>query len=359
MTLPSTGTREPMSPRGLSRLGLPILALALVAGGLGCDPSTTADASDATADGGAAATSTPDAGAAAPDEVPGPILPERASEAPGVAAVFGGPGVGPSSFSYPRAIAFDGRDGGFYVVDRRAWVRRFDAEGRPVSQWQMPEHENGNPRHLKVGRDGNLIVADTHYYRVAVFSPEGVELRAFGERGQDDGKFLFVTGVAEDAATGDVIVCDYGDDVSRVQRFTAEGELLGAMGGLPGEEKGRFQRPMAAAVGADGRVYVADSCNHRIQVLDATLQNVLAVWEGFRYPYDVDVAPDGRVIVAEYGNNRISLLSPDGEPLWTHGRPGRGRDEVATPWGAAFVPGGDRALVTDSGNHRLVVLELP
>ena len=68
---------------------------------------------------------------------------------------------------------------------------------------------------------------------------------------------------------------------------------------------------------------------------------------------------DGRVLVAEYGANRITLLSPEGKVSWRHGRPGRGPEELATPWGVAFSDHDRRAMVTDSGNHRVVVLALP
>lgn len=290
--------------------------------------------------------------------VSGPIPTSVIDEPTGLVTCFGQAGTGPADFSYPRSVAVDPNDGSIFVVDRRARVRQFDRQGRPIQDWTMPTHANGNPRAIRISSGGDLLVADTHYYRLAVFSRDGNLLRSFGTRSPEPGGFLFVTGVAEDPASGDLLVADYGDDVSRVQRFTAGGELVAVAGGTPGDEPGQMARPMGVAVGSDGRVFVADSCNHRVSIFSRDLAP-LDSWVGFRYPYDIDVAEDGRVLVAEYGANRITLLSPEGKVSWRHGRPGRGPEDLATPWGVAFSDHDRRAMVTDSGNHRVVVLALP
>jgi hypothetical protein len=54
--------------------------------------------------------------------------------------------------------------------------------------WLMPEWELGKPTGLAVGDDGNLYVADTHYFRVMAFDPHGNEVLRFGRFGQGPGE---------------------------------------------------------------------------------------------------------------------------------------------------------------------------
>ena len=51
----------------------------------------------------------------------------------------------------------------------------------------------------------------------------------------------------------------------RVQKFTADGRFLVAFG-EPGTAPGQLDRPSDAVVDDDGRVYVVDFGNDRIQV---------------------------------------------------------------------------------------------
>src|SRR5437016_2926061 len=77
---------------------------------------------------------------------------------------------------------------------------------------------------------------------------------------------------------------------------------LAAWGGR-GTEAGQFYDPTGVALGPDGRVYVADALNHRIQVLSPSGEP-LAVWGGpgvgagqFRFPRSVAVDASGAVYV--------------------------------------------------------------
>ena len=72
------------------------------------------------------------------------------------------------------------------------------------------------------------------------------------------------------------------------------------------------------AIDAQDRLYVADSCNHRIQVFD-TEGKLLRSWgvrgtaAGERHPYDLAIGPDKSLYVCEYGNHRVQKFSLDGK----------------------------------------------
>ena len=63
---------------------------------------------------------------------------------------------------------------------------------------------------------------------------------------------------------------------ARVRRFAPDGRYLGAWG-KPGSDPGEFDRALAVAASPDGRVYIADTENHRVQAFDAA-GKLLGVW---------------------------------------------------------------------------------
>jgi len=90
----------------------------------------------------------------------------------------------------------------------------------------------------------------------------GEDAVIWGTEGSGDGQFRDIYGVAVDAPGGRVYVADTGNH--RIQKFTSDGELVLEWGTL-GEGDGQFWFPRGVAVASDGSVYVADTSNHRIQ----------------------------------------------------------------------------------------------
>jgi ABC-type Fe3+ transport system permease subunit/DNA-binding beta-propeller fold protein YncE len=279
---------------------------------------------------------------------------------PKVIETFGKTGAGPGEFLYPRAIALDG-DGSVLVVDKTGRIQRFSPEGQNLSTIQMPRIQAGKPTGISLHKDGRLFVADTHYSRVVIFSPDGRQIGEFGKYGQEGGCFIYPTDVAF-APDGRIFVSEYGGN-DRISVFTAEGRFLFSFG-APGTAEGQLSRP--AALGVDetrGCLYVADACNHRIGVYD--LDGHLLRYLGsaglgpgeLRYPYGLSLLDDGTIVVCEYGNNRLQLFSPQGKSLALYGQAGRQLGQLAYPWAVA-VDAHRRAFVVDAGNNRIQVWQL-
>ncbi len=268
---------------------------------------------------------------------------------------FGASGAGPGLFQYPRVLEIDPTDGSVVVIDRQARVHRFSPDGRFVAGWQLPEFARGKPTGLAVTNDGTLFIADTHYHRVLVYSPDGRELRRWGVYGTGPGEFIFPCDMAI-GPDGLVYVAEFGSN-DRIQVFTADGTFVRQIG-KHGREPGEFDRPQSLKFSAAGELFVADACNHRIQVLDSSgsvkriLGRVGREPGQLVYPYGLELLPDGTLLVAEFGGNRIQRLdATTGEPLdsW-HDVSG------APPPAAAFVIDGDRVLpIKAAGN----VLRIP
>lgn len=140
------------------------------------------------------------------------------------------------------------------------------------------------------------------------------------------------------APAGDLYVSDgYGN--SRIHHYSSEGELLGSWG-EPGEGPGQFHIPHSVWVHTDGRVFVADRHNDRIQIFTPTGEYITE-WTDVQRPQDIFIQ-DGLVYVAELGwikglvsarrgpileeePGRLSIFDMEGNLLsrWSDGDPTR------------------------------------
>ena len=281
------------------------------------------------------------------------------SGGPKIVMAFGRTGSGPGEFMYPRAIDI-ASDNSVFVVDKTGRIQRLSLEGKPLNVIKMPLIEAGKPTGLSVAPNGNLYVADTHYHRVVIFSPDGVVLDEFGRFGQENGCFIYPTDVA--FSDGRIFVSEYGGN-DRISVFTDQGDFLYCFGS-PGDGHGQLSRPAAVCVDARRKhLYVADACNHRIAIYDldgGLLGYIGSAGRGpgqLRYPYDLALLPEGTLVLCEYGNNRIQLFDPDGHTLGVYGSAGRQLGQLAYPWGIA-VDGRRRAFIVDAGNNRIQVWQL-
>lgn len=268
--------------------------------------------------------------------------------------VWGRRGLGDGRLQKPRAMAIQNDE--LYLVDMTARIQVFDLDGNYLRHWQTPTHTNGRPSGLSFDREGRLLVADTHYYRVLIYSPEGELLDSLGGvNGQQPGEFGFVTDAVQDSQ-GNYFIAEYGE-FDRVQKLAPDGTFILQWGGH-GEQPGQFLRPQSLAIDDQDRIWVADACNHRVQVFN-TNGELLFHWgtEGtepgqMRYPYDLVLDPQGNVYISEFGNHRIQKFTSDGESLGCWGTLGRQPGELNTPW-ALVLDDDHRVHVLDTLNHRV------
>jgi sugar lactone lactonase YvrE len=264
----------------------------------------------------------------------------------------------PGEFNTPRAMAIS-PDDEVYICDKEARIQVFTADGKYLREWQTPEQYHGRPTGMSFDRKGRLAIADTHYYRILFYDPSGKLVETLGgTHGSAPGEFNWVTDVAEDSA-GNLIVSEYGD-ADRIQVFDPQ-RTPSLEWGHTGREQGEFSRPQSIAIAKDGRVFIADACNHRIQVfkLEQGRSVELSCWGEFgtevgqlRYPYGMCFNSDGELLVAEWGNNRVQKFTSDGRSLGVWGGLGREKGQLSQPWSVAVNSKG-RTYVLDSYNHRV------
>jgi DNA-binding beta-propeller fold protein YncE len=270
--------------------------------------------------------------------------------------IWGVHGTGPGWLHKPRVAAFD-TENHIYIADLTDRIQVFDRDGQYLRGWRTPDFNVDGPSGLTVDRHGRLLVADTHFYRVLVYSKEGELMFQIGDgvQGTTPGRFCYPTDVVIDSADN-FYVAEYGEN-DRIQVFSPDGKWLRQWGGH-GYKPGEFLRPRALAIDASDQLYVADSCNHRIQVFD-TQGSLLNMWGSrgvelgqLSYPFDVAIGPDGCLYVCEFGNHRVQKFRCDGTPLGTWGHCGRAAGELNNPWALAVDRKGDVSVI-DSNNHRV------
>lgn len=286
------------------------------------------------------------------------------------AQVIGSRGVAPGQFNKPRSLACD-REDNLYVADVTGRIQKFAPDGRYLLQWQMPQTDLGKSKGMGLDPAGNVLVVEPHYQRVNHFRGDGQLVMQWGRRGTNDGEFILPRCIAVNSA-GEYYLGEYTVR-ERVQRFSVSADAASptfpdgathasalwlSTWGKPGQAQGDFNRAEGIAIGPGDQVYVADSCNHRIQVFDRDgrfqrTYGVAGTDPGqLSFPYDIRVERDGRQFVCEFGNSRISVYDAADHLVETVGRAGRSPGEFANPWAICLDSQGN-LYVADSQNHRV------
>ena len=240
--------------------------------------------------------------------------------------IWGRCGIVDGRFQKPRAMAID-REDRLYIVDMLARIQVFDRDGNFLRGWRTPAHQAGRPTGLTISPDGIVLVADTHYFRILSYTPLGELLEKEtigGTYGPQADQFGLVTDAVRDAE-GNWYIAEYGENI---------------------------------VLDKTGQLWVADACNHRIQVFDDQGQ-LLQMWGQagsdpgqLYYPYDLAFDQQGHIYICEYGNHRVQKFTRQGESLGCWGTGGRQPGMLHNPWALA-VDSRRRVHVLDSNNHRV------
>jgi DNA-binding beta-propeller fold protein YncE len=110
---------------------------------------------------------------------------------------------------------------------------------------------------------------------------------------------------------------------------------------------------LSIAVDKEGRVFVGDRENQRIQIFDSD-GNFIQQWTGIGYPYGLLITPDQHVWMTDGGYDRIVELDQTGKILGAFGEPGHEPGQMA--WAHFMAMGSDQTIyVADVLNWRFDV----
>ena len=177
----------------------------------------------------------------------------------------------PEGWTYKEAtaVAVDSKDN-VYVFNRGGHpVIVFDQEGKFLRSWG--EGIFATPHGIAVGPDDTVFCADTQEHTVRKFTLDGKLLMTLGEKGRPSSAmsgepFNRPTHVAVDPRNGNIYVAD-GYSNARVHMYSPDGRYMFSWG-ESGTAPGQFNIVHNIDIDGDGRVYVADRENRRIQIFD-------------------------------------------------------------------------------------------
>jgi DNA-binding beta-propeller fold protein YncE len=203
---------------------------------------------------------------------------------------------GAGMFIFPHKIYMD-RDGNVWVVDARG------------------PNEGERKKNPEEKAKGHLVIK---------FSPDGQVLLTLGKAG--------VAGNPPDALTeptsvvtapnGDIFIAEghsgqyddaRPDTVARISKFTKDGKFIKSFGKL-GSGPGEFRTPHDLAMDSQGRLFVADRGNMRIQIFDRD-GTFIAEWKQFSRPSGVYIRDD-MIYVADSESNGFPSAT---HPGWKRG----------------------------------------
>ena len=208
------------------------------------------------------------------------------------------------------------------------------------------------PFDIVINHRGEIVVSEHDSGLVSTYTPSGKKVQTIDLKG------LQPLGLALDRE-GNIIVGECTN--YSIRKYSPEGQLLASVG-TGGSGQLQFMWPTGIAVNIrNNKVYVADSENHRIQVLnsDLTFSATFGKYGNdkgqFRSPSAVTCDSAGNVYVADCDNNRIQVFTAGGQFLRKFGKSGNGRGELNCPAGITLDPSNKRLYISDLDNRRISV----
>jgi DNA-binding beta-propeller fold protein YncE len=260
----------------------------------------------------------------------------------------------PGGLSKPMGLGCGGDR--IYVAD--AGARRvvvFDSSGRYLRAFGGA-HVLLNPVDVAPDADrGRFYVVDSYLHQVVIFDSVGAVV---GRLGRAVSPMIVRAGAAPRLAHGEMTPGG-GEPAASGPTY-----VVGTHDAIEnrGESEGSFRYPISAAVGVEGRVYVSDQLNFRVQAFDST-GRFLRTFGGlgdspgsFARPKGVAVDRAGHVYVVDAAFNNVQVFDPDGALLLAFGAIGHGRGEHWLPLGIT-VDRRNRIYVADRYNNRAQVYD--
>ena len=201
---------------------------------------------------------------------------------------------GKGMVNWPHGIHVD-REGNVWVVDGR--------DNRAVA-----------PRNAPADAPPPVQPARVFGHQVLKFSPRGELLMRLGtDGGAREPGYFFQPNAVFVAPNGDIFVAEghaSGPDANaRVLKFDRTGRLLTSWG-KKGTGPGEFDQPHALAMDSQGRLFVADRSNDRIQIFSQS-GTLLDTWHQFSRISGLHIDPNDVLYAADSESGSIAPSRPE------------------------------------------------
>ena len=168
------------------------------------------------------------------------------------------------------------------------------------------------PKCIAFAPNGDMfITSDNHC--VYIYDTNGKRKTTIGSQGSGQLQFQSPHGIAINH--DEVYVAEYGGD--RIHKFTTSGSFLSTFG-EHGDEIGCFSNPHDVKISPNGKIFVADTDNCRIQVFDLDW-SIVSVIDGknisggsFKGPMGLAFNLLGNLVITEHECHSLTVLSQRG-----------------------------------------------
>ena len=213
-----------------------------------------------------------------------------------------------------------------------------------------------DPWGVVVNKKEEIIIIENGADCISVYSQTGEKLRSFGSKRSGHGQFSYPRGVAVDD-DDNILVTDTTNNC--IQKFTTDRKFITAVG-IHGRQPLQFNYPTGIAIHpVSKRVYVSESFNYRIQILnpDLTPHSIFGskgsdIGE-FRLPRGLAFDSAQNVYVGEdHSDTRIQIFTSNGKHLrWL------GDTKLNRPFDVS-IDSNDTVYVCDKDNNQICVFDV-
>ena len=189
---------------------------------------------------------------------------------------------------FPHGIFVD-RENNIWIADGQ------DNAPRPARGAAAPPAAGSAPAPLPIGPPPGA----TKGHQITKFSPDGNVVLTLGKSGGAAApEYFYQPDDVLVAPNGDVFVGEgHGGGNSRIVKFDKTGKLIKAWGKL-GSAQGEMSQPHSLAMDSQGRLFVADRSNNRVQIFDQD-GKYLAETKAFGRPSGVYIDDNDVLYVAD------------------------------------------------------------
>ncbi|MBI5879135.1 MAG: hypothetical protein HZB53_15920 [Chloroflexi bacterium] len=254
----------------------------------------------------------------------------------------------------PLGVAVDPAGERLYVTesDGERLVRVFDGDGKALFSFAPPSSSpaSRSPGYVTLDSSGRVFVSDIGRHTVDIYDAGGNYQNSMAPALKDG---WFPLGLRYIGGT--LYLTDITDAKHRVVALKADGTPFVTFG-REGHESGELWFPNSAVADGDGRIYVGDSNNGRVQVFDRQGQ-VLSMIPGFSLPRGMAIDAEQRLYVVDAVAQEVEVYDTtkaQAELLFRFGDFGLGDGQFNYPNDIA-IDGSGRLYITDRASNRVQV----
>ena len=214
------------------------------------------------------------------------------------------------------------------------------------------------PYLMAKGPNNEVVVRNLSTKQLVIFDEQLQYSRVIGGRGNGNGKFQNITGIAVDNK-GYLYVVD--NQLHCIQKFTLNGQFVSQFGSK-GTTEGQFNAPYGLVLSQSELLFVCDSNNHRIQVFKNEIFSYTFGQHGtesgcFNCPRDLTLnSNEDQLFITDRYNHRVQVFTPSGQFLRIFGNFTDIPFKLQYPVGIHYTPD-NHLLISSWGNHCVLVFE--